>query len=663
MIKRILIANRGEIACRIARTCRRLGIDAVAVYSDADKQSRHVREIGHAVAIGGAAAADSYLNIDKVIDAAINHGCDAIHPGYGFLSENPDFADAVEEAGLTFIGPRADSLRRFGDKSAAKKEAINAQVPVIPGSDGKLNDPAAIAELVKAMTPPVMLKAAAGGGGKGMRVLNDFANLDADIAAAMSESLRSFSDDSLLIEKCINNARHVEVQVAGDGEGNVVHLFERECSLQRRHQKVVEEAPAIFLSPTLRTTLLTDACRLAKQINFRGLGTVEFLVLGNEHYFLEVNPRLQVEHPVTEMITGLDLVELQIRIAQGSGFGFVQDDVTATGHAIEVRLYAESPAQNFMPATGTVDFIQFPQQHLRVESGVDSGDEVSSYYDPMVAKLIADGANRAEALERLQKGVSDTVIFGLDNNRNFLQQLLRDPDVIADNIDTGTLDRWLTGYSETSDSEQLKKQAAIAAVLWFGQYREVSSTNPWLRADTFSHWALLSPDDRPIYTFNLVQDEQQWKIAFLKVDKDNLVSVMVDEQQFDLRLQPRGELSYLAEFSDGCVSLSAKASDDCVYIHTLGQQSCYQVVQVVSDKQGGSESANSVTAPMMGEIISVKVKEGESVEAGQLLIVMESMKMQLQIEAVNAGVVSSILCKAGDNVARGAVVVEVDAHE
>ncbi|MBQ0725567.1 MAG: biotin/lipoyl-binding protein [Cycloclasticus sp.] len=661
MIKRILIANRGEIACRIARTCHRLGIDAVAVYSEADQYSRHVREIGHAIAIGGAAAAESYLNIDKVIDAAKSSGCDAIHPGYGFLSENPDFAEAVEQAGLIFIGPRADSLRRFGDKSAAKKEAVQAQVPVIPGSEGKLTDPKAIAELVNTMTPPVMLKAAAGGGGKGMRVLNDFSNLDADIAAAMSESLRSFSDDALLVEQCINNARHVEVQIAGDGEGDVIHLFERECSLQRRHQKVVEEAPAIFLSAQLREKLLADACRLGKQIQFRGLGTVEFLVLGDAYYFLEVNPRLQVEHPVTEIITGLDLVELQIRIAQGQGFGLKQEQVQANGHAVEVRFYAESPAQNFMPVTGTVDFVQFPTQHLRVESGIDSGDEVSSYYDPMIAKLIASGSDRLQALERLQKGLADTVVFGLDNNLNFLQQLLRDPDVLADQIDTATLDRWLSNYSETTEASQSKKQAAMAAAVWLSQFRQTESKNPWLRADSFSSWALRSPEDRPVYSFNLLQGEQQWAVALMAVDKNNRLSIMIDEQQFDLRLQAQSGLSYLAEFDEGRLPVTAQAGQDIVHTHSLGQQNTYQVLQVVSDKQGDSESANSVTAPMMGEIISVLVNEGDTVEAGQLLIVMESMKMQLQIEAVNAGTVASILCKAGDNVARGAVVVEVDA--
>jgi len=660
VIKRILIANRGEIACRIARTCQRLGIDVVAVYSEADKNSRHVREIGHAIAIGGAAAVDSYLNIDRVIDAAESSGCDAIHPGYGFLSENPDFADAVEQAGLIFIGPRSDSLRRFGDKSAAKKEAINAQVPVISGSDGKLTDPQAIAKLVSSMTPPVMLKAAAGGGGKGMRVLKDFTHLEADIAAAMSESLRSFSDDALLIEQCINNARHVEVQIAGDGEGHVIHLFERECSLQRRHQKVVEEAPAIFLNPQLRKKLLADACRLGQQIQFRGLGTVEFLVRGNDYFFLEVNPRLQVEHPVTEIITGLDLVELQIRIAQGQGLGIQQEQVKANGHAVEVRLYAESPAQNFMPMTGTIDFIQFPTQYLRVESGVDSGDEVSAYYDPMIAKLIASGTHRLQALERLQKGLADTVVFGLNNNLNFLQQLLRSPDVLADQIDTGTLDRWLTDYSETTEGSLSKKQAAIAAALWLSQFRQTDSKNPWLRADTFSSWALQSPDDRPIYSFNLLQDEQQWAVALLGVDKNNRLSLMVDEQQFDVRLQTQHGLSYLAEFEEGRLPVTAKVRNNTVYTHSLGQQNSYQIEQIVSDKQGDAESANSVTAPMMGEIINVLVNEGDVVEGGQLLIVMESMKMQLQIEATNAGTVANILCKAGDNVARGAVVVEVD---
>lgn len=661
MIKRILIANRGEIACRIARTCQQLGIDAVGVYSAADRNSRHVREIGHAISLGGALASESYLNINKVIEAAKQSNCDAIHPGYGFLSENPEFADAVEKAGLIFIGPRADSLRRFGDKSAAKKEAINADVSVIPGSEGKLTDPTAIAEHVKSMRLPVMLKAAAGGGGKGMRVLNDLEGLESNINAAMSEALRSFSDDALIVEQCINNARHVEVQIAGDGEGNVVHLYERECSLQRRHQKVVEEAPAVFLSPSLRESLLSAACRLGRNIQYRGLGTVEFLVLGDEYYFLEVNPRLQVEHPVTESITGLDLVELQISIANGDGFGFEQADIQAKGHAIEVRLYAESPAQNFMPSTGVIDFIKFPGKQLRIESGVDTGDEVSSYYDPMVAKLISEGETRTQALDRLEQGLGDTVIFGLDNNRLFLQQLLSNEDVRADKIDTGTLDRWLVDYSEDNDDETAQRQAAIAAALWLMQHREIASKNPWTRADIFSQWSLNSPIDTAVHTLSLWQGETEWKIAYLGINAQNKVSVKVNDDVHRLSLKELDRADYLVDFDGVRLPASAIAYEEFIHVQALSQQVTFRVSPVVSDKQGESEAHDSVIAPMMGEIIKVHVEEGEVVEAGQLLVVMESMKMQLQISAIHAGTVTNIHCKAGDNVARGAIVVNVDA--
>ena len=666
MIKRILIANRGEIACRIARTCRKLGIDAVGVYSSADSNGRHVREIGHCISIGNASAAESYLNIEKVIAAAKATSCDAIHPGYGFLSENPDFADAVEKAGLIFIGPRADSLRRFGDKSAAKREAVNAGVPVIPGSEDKLSDPLAIVDLVKGMKLPVMLKAAAGGGGKGMRIINDITNLESEINSAMSEAKRAFSDEALLVEQCINNARHVEVQIAGDGEGNVVHLFERECSLQRRHQKVVEEAPAIFLTPAKREKLLADACQLGEQINYRGLGTVEFLVLGDEHYFLEVNPRLQVEHPVTEIITGLDLVELQIRISQGSGFGFQQKDLKATGHAIEVRLYAESPEQNFMPATGTVEFLQFPEKHLRVESGIDSGDEISAYYDPMIAKLIASGQNRNEALERLIQGIDETVLFGIDNNRNFLQQLLRHPEVETDKLNTRTIDRWLSdfhfGADQNGTEDELEKQAAMAAVVWLNQYRTTASRNPWKRADLFTCWSMKSPEDEPVYTFSLNRGEAEWKVAFLNIDKSDIVSLMINDQHFKLRLQAKDDRKWLAIFDEEQIPITAQASAKQISVHALSQQNTYQVVPVVRDKQGESAGENSVMTPMMGEIIKVLINEGDTVNEGDLLIVMESMKMQLHIEAVKAGTVTKILCREGDNVARGEVVVEVDAE-
>lgn len=661
MMKRILIANRGEIACRIARTCQKLGIDAVGIYSDADQQSRHVREIGHCIALGGSLASESYLNIEKVINAAKHSGCDAIHPGYGFLSENPEFADAVEQAGLIFIGPRADSLRRFGDKSAAKKEAISAEVSVIPGSDGKLNDPKEIAELVKSMRLPVMLKAAAGGGGKGMRVLNDLEGLDANINAAMSEALRSFSNDALIVEQCINNARHVEVQIAGDGEGNVVHLFERECSLQRRHQKVVEEAPAVFLNTNLRNALLSAACRLGRNIQYRGLGTVEFLVLGDEYYFLEVNPRLQVEHPVTECITGLDLVELQIRIANGDGFGFEQTDIQAKGHAIEVRLYAESPVQNFMPSTGVIDFISFPEKRLRIESGVDTDDEVSPYYDPMIAKLISEGDTRVQALDRLVQGLGETAVFGIDNNRVFLHQLLSKEEVRADRIDTGTLDRWLLDYSEKNDDEITQRQAAIAAAMWLMQHREVGSTNPWTRTDIFSQWALNSPHDDLVHTLCLLEAENEWKIAYLGIDANNIISLKVNDTLYSVCLKEQEKANYLVDFGDIRLPTRIIAGLEQVHVQTVSQQVSFKVIPVASDKQGESEAHDSITAPMMGEIIKVHVTEGDVVEAGQLLIVMESMKMQLQISAIHAGTVSKIYFKAGDNVARGAIVVDIDA--
>ncbi len=662
MIKRVLIANRGEIACRISRTCKNLGIEAVAVYSTADEGSRHVREIGHGVELGAAAASDSYLNIERVINAALSTGCDAIHPGYGFLSENPSFAEAVETAGLIFIGPRAEDLRRFGDKSAAKAEAISAKIPVISGSKGKLSDPDQIADLVRTMTPPIMLKAAAGGGGKGMRVLNDLSNLTADIAAAMSESLRSFSDDALLIEQCITDARHVEVQIAGDGEGNIIHLFERECSLQRRHQKVVEEAPAIFLTESLRQKLFNDACELGKNIKFRGLGTVEFLVKGDQHYFLEVNPRLQVEHPVTELITGLDLVELQIRIAEGSGLGLSQADIVQQGHAIEVRLYAESPALNFMPATGRIDFIEFPVDGIRVESGVDTGDNVSPHYDPMMAKLISSGRTRQQALERLQQGIDKTVVFGIDNNLHFLKQLLHLKDIADDRINTGTLDRWLAHYTDVNDNNESKNNAAIAAVLWLDQHRDSGSNNPWKKTGLFTQWAMLSPDDKPIYSFDLADGDVSWAIAILSVDTANTITLRVNETRFEVSVKTQGKHAYLAKFKDARYLATALINDKGIHVHSMGQQNSFQVIPRVSDKQVDSLLSKSITAPMMGEVIEVLINEGECVKAGQLLIVMESMKMQLQIEAIHDGVVSELYCQPKDNVAKGAVLVDVDAH-
>jgi len=377
-IKTLLIANRGEIACRIARTARANGITPVGVHSEADANALHVREIGHSVLIGAGPASESYLKIDAVIEAAKRVGADAIHPGYGFLAENPDFANAVEAAGMVFVGPTAETLDRFGDKASAKEAAIAAKVPVVSGVSGAKSDPEEIASAVREMGFPVLLKAVGGGGGRGQRLVETDATLMQDIEGALREAKSTFGSEGMLLERFLPEARHVEVQIAGDGKGHVVHLFERDCTLQRRHQKVIEEAPAYGLPRDLLDQIASDAVRLGESLNYRGLGTVEFLVTGNEYFFLEVNPRIQVEHPVTEAITGLDLVALHLRIAQGAGLGLSQSDITCTGHAIEARLYAEDPANQFAPSTGTITTLSLPEG-IRIDNGVEAGDEVSPF--------------------------------------------------------------------------------------------------------------------------------------------------------------------------------------------------------------------------------------------------------------------------------------------
>ncbi len=478
MFKKILIANRGEIACRIARTCHRLGIAVAGVHSAADANALHVKEIGESIEIGGAAASESYLRIDAVIAAAKAVGAEAIHPGFGFLAENAAFARAVEAAGLVFIGPTAEVIERLGDKASAKQEAEAAKVPIVPGSKTPSEDPAEIDLIVRELEPPVMLKAAAGGGGKGMRAVSNFDGLAGEIESAMREAKNSFGYAGLIVEKLVERGRHIEVQIAGDGKGNVIHLFERECSLQRRHQKVIEEAPAANLSPKLREKIAADAVRLGKRLNYRGVGTVEFILRDDTYYFLEVNPRLQVEHPVTELVTGIDIVELMLRIAAGEGLPFAQDDVTCRGHAVEARICAEDPANNFLPCTGELAYVRFPGQGVRVETGVESGSVVTPYYDSMLAKLITHADTRDEALDRLKQALDDTSIFGITTNQGFLERLIELPAtrnatfytrLIDDQIDQ------LVDKTREPDTEAL----ALGAYFWITRRRRPAARSPW----------------------------------------------------------------------------------------------------------------------------------------------------------------------------------------
>ncbi|MEO7008356.1 MAG: biotin carboxylase N-terminal domain-containing protein, partial [Caldimonas sp.] len=497
MLEKILIANRGEIACRIARTCRRLGIAVATVHSSADRSALHVREIGESVEIGGPAATESYLRIDAIVAAAARVGADAIHPGYGFLSENPAFARAVEAAGLVFIGPTAATIERIGGKASAKREAARAGVPVIDGSDAGLVDPAAVAAQVRGMRLPVLLKAVAGGGGRGMAAIETLDGLDGRIESAMREAELAFGSGELIVESYLPRVRHVEVQIAGDGHGAAIHLYERECTLQRRHQKLIEEAPAAGLPAALLDAMRADACRLAAAVGYRGLGTVEFVVADGRHHFLEVNPRLQVEHPVTEAVTGLDLVELQLRIAETGRLPLAQHEVHCDGHAFEARVCAEDAAAGFLPATGRIALARFPGPPLRVDTGIASGDAVTPHYDSMIAKVIAHAPTRAAACARLQAGLAETRILGVVTNLAFLQHLLALPETRDSTFHTRLIDERYgdAGAAALAPPEAPFEHRCAAALLWLERQRRAGSgpdLGCWTEGGAFTGWRLAS---------------------------------------------------------------------------------------------------------------------------------------------------------------------------
>lgn len=445
MFDTVLVANRGEIAVRVIRTLRALGVRSVAVFSDADADARHVREADTAVRIGPAPAAESYLSVERLLEAAARTGAQAVHPGYGFLAENASFARACAEAGLVFIGPPADAIALMGDKIRAKETVKAAGVPVVPGSSGSGLTDAQLAEVAREIGMPVLLKPSAGGGGKGMRLVRDASALGEEIAAARREARASFGDDTLLVERWVDRPRHIEIQVLADGHGNVVHLGERECSLQRRHQKIIEEAPSVLLDAGTRAAMGEAAVQAARSCGYEGAGTVEFIVPGSDpssYYFMEMNTRLQVEHPVTELITGLDLVEWQLRVAAGERLPYGQEDITLTGHAVEARICAEDPARGFLPSGGTVLALHEPQgDGVRTDSGLSEGTEVGSLYDPMLSKVIAYGPDRATALRKLRAALAETVTLGVQTNAGFLRRLLAHPAVVAGDLDTGLVER------------------------------------------------------------------------------------------------------------------------------------------------------------------------------------------------------------------------------
>ncbi|PCH67515.1 MAG: biotin carboxylase [Rhodobacteraceae bacterium] len=665
-IKTLLVANRGEIARRLARGARAHGARPVAIHSDVDASAAHVRDIGQSIWIGAGPAAESYLKIDAVLDAAKRAGADAIHPGYGFLAENPEFARAVEAAGMAFIGPTPETLEKFGDKASAKTAAIAAGVPVIPGDKGALSDPDEIAKAVLAMGLPILLKAVGGGGGRGQRLVENEATLAEDIEGALREAKSTFGSKGMLLERFLPDARHVEIQIAGDGQGHVVHLFERDCTLQRRHQKVIEEAPAWGLPRDLLDRIAGDAVRLGQSLNYRSLGTVEFLVVGGEYFFLEVNPRIQVEHPVTEAITGLDLVALQLRIAEGSGLGLSQDDITCTGHAIEARLYAEDPANQFAPSTGQITGLSLPSG-IRIDSGVETGDSVSPFYDPMIAKLIVHGPDRETALAQLAQALQHTNVTGVDTNRDFLLALTRDDDFAAMQVHTRWIDANLIALTTPQAQPHAALWSAVAAVLFVMDGRAGGAANPWNNRNHFTGWRLglggdpLEAGQRVALSGN-GSDEDDLRVSHIGNGGDFTV---YDSDDIALSLtccevsENRWKITHAGEV----LMIESRLSNGEIELNTPDGRLSFQAVPPLAHASEDGVAERQVIAPLTGAVVAVKVQSGDRVAAGDVVAIMESMKMELKICAAADGIAANITVQPGQMVDRGQVIADITEEE
>ncbi|MGW2953868.1 acetyl/propionyl/methylcrotonyl-CoA carboxylase subunit alpha [Streptomyces eurythermus] len=634
MFDTVLVANRGEIAVRVIRTLRALGVRSVAVFSDADTDARHVREADTAVRIGPAPAAESYLSVERLLEAAARTGAQAVHPGYGFLAENAAFARACEEAGLVFIGPPADAIALMGDKIRAKETVEAAGVPVVPGG----RDPE-LAEAARALGAPVLLKPSAGGGGKGMRLVRDLTVLEEEIAAARREARASFGDDTLLVERWIDRPRHIEIQVLADGHGNVLHLGERECSLQRRHQKVVEEAPSVLLDEKTRTAMGEAAVQAARSCGYRGAGTVEFIVPGgdpSQYYFMEMNTRLQVEHPVTELVTGLDLVEWQLRVAAGERLPFGQSDITLTGHAVEARICAEDPARGFLPSGGTVLLLDEPEgDGVRTDSGLSEGTEVGSLYDPMLSKVIAYGPDRATALRRLRAALAETVTLGVQTNAGFLRRLLAHPAVVAGDLDTGLVERVVDDLVPAEVPEEVY-EAAAAVRLEALRPRTEGWTDPF---SVPNGWRLGGTPKPPVFHLRVREPVSYTPRGVHTVTGDR-VSVTLDGVRHTFR----------------------RAGDWLGRDGDTWQVRDHDPVAASLDRAGHA-GADSLTAPMPGTVTVVKVAVGDEVTAGQSLLVVEAMKMEHVISAPHAGTVAELDVTPGSTVAMDQVLAVIAPHE
>ena len=663
MFKKILIANRGEIACRVIATARRLGVRTVAVYSDADAGAKHVAMADEAVHIGPPAVAESYLRADRIIEACKATGAEAVHPGYGFLSENPDFVDAVEAAGLVFIGPPASAIRAMGLKDAAKALMVEAGVPVVPGYHGESQDPDFLAGEADKIGYPVLIKARAGGGGKGMRLVEDPADFRAALEGAQREGQASFGDPACLIEKYITQPRHIEIQVFGDGHGNAIYLFERDCSLQRRHQKVIEEAPAPDMPDAVRAAMGKAAVEAASAIGYEGAGTVEFIVDGSGplredgFWFMEMNTRLQVEHPVSEAITGLDFVEMQLRVAAGEPLPVAQEDLTIDGWSFEARVYAEDVPKGFLPATGTLTHLAFPDGAafgpgtVRIDSGVREGDEISPWYDPMIAKVIVHGPTRKAALNLLTRALADCRVTGSVTNLEFLGALSRHEGFAAGKVDTGLIARDLD--SLTAGLAPPLPVLALAAIGGLGLLQGARGDDPWDRLAGWRHWT----------------------------EAKQFIALEADGARAELRVTSFGRGRYEAESEAGTVTLEVAPTGGTAYRVTTGGLSfdmhvvagpnsiavfhdgrsfAFDLPNSLAGAEADQAGGDAIIAPMPGLVKVVSAEVGASVAKGEALLVLEAMKMEHTLAAPRDGVVAEVLTAVGDQVTDGTLLLALE---
>ena len=688
MFKKILIANRGEIACRVAATCARLGIKTVAIYSPVDAHAKHVMACDEAVAIGdvgdgsnpnaGNAPKDSYLRWQTIIDAAKQTGAQAIHPGYGFLSENEAFADSCSQAGLVFIGPPAGAIQAMGLKAESKQLMEKAGVPLVPGYHGANQDAAFLQTQADAIGYPVLIKASAGGGGKGMRIVEKAADFAAALSSCKREAINSFGDDNVLIEKYVQRPRHIEIQVFGDTHGNYVHLFERDCSVQRRHQKVLEEAPAPGLSPAMREQMGATAIAAARAVNYVGAGTVEFIVEQQPNgdmnfFFMEMNTRLQVEHPVTEAITGLDLVEWQLRVANGEKLPLQQQDLQINGHAIEARICAENPDKQFMPAIGDINVYALPEHvafqnasdsssavSVRVDSGVRAGDAISPYYDPMIAKLIVHGATREQALARMDKALSQTHIVGLQSNVQFLRHVVNSESFASANLDTGLIPR---EEKALFNQQPIDKDLAVAAAVANTLQSEVNGAikteklnasnwaDPWGKVDGWqSHGERVRN-----FEFEIYAEPVSAQLRYLHGGALHLTVGDIS-----------GALDYVTTAIGTDVQFRGQRIQAKIYqnLDVASIFTAYGAIQIIVNDQlahAGEvhEEGGRLTAPMPGKVVSFSVQKGDKVSKGQALAVMDAMKMEHTICSPADGVVEELLYLPGDQVAEGAELLKL----